>query len=104
MSDLKDDKKVGCGISWLWMRPEDTFADACSWHDSQYEALITPASDAPEVKATAAEVDGVFLQKMKEMIPTDATKTDRVVLLSKAYFFWGLARIWSMTVRRSLWK
>lgn len=103
MSDLKDDKKVGCGISYLWMRPEDTFADACAWHDEVYEAKIENKPDVV-VAATAAEVDGRFLQMMKETAQLEPSTIKRTLLISKAYFFWSLARIWSLTVRRSLWK
>lgn len=90
---IKQDKEVGCGISSILINKEDRFIEACKVHDALYEDRIQ-GKPTPSLK----EVDGQFLDQMLSIAGKNP------LLIAKAYIYWGLARVWGLTVRRSMWK
>lgn len=95
---LPDDQAVGCGISYVWMNHNDRFNAACEWHDAAYEARIN-GEPTPPLK----EVDGMFLSQMKRIASEEPNVLKKSFLYTKAYLYWGFARVWGLTLRRNLW-
>lgn len=91
MSDEPEDS--GCGISWLWQVTNDPLKPACDWHDTIYEHRLDGVTTPP-----LAVVDAEFLRMMLNLAG------DSWRLRARAYFYWALARVWGLTVRRKLWK
>lgn len=77
---------IGCGISWLWILPENhPFMPYCEWHDLQYDYQREGAISHKSSKW----VDAEFLRGILSLSPTK-------VLKAQAYLFYGLARLWGM--------
>lgn len=93
---IRMDDSVGCGIKFIWAKPNDIsndiFSSACQQHDQDYDSKISGAQTL-----TLKEIDDNFLANMLSVAETRFDK-------ARAYFYYGLARIWGLTVRRKLWE
>lgn len=87
------DKETVLGISWLWAIPNHPFEPAARWHDEQYAiAAAHPGT------VDARDVDlGLYIRMLE-------IAGENCKLKIEAYLFWCIARAWSSTVRRSLFK